>query len=131
MYKDSYVPFFRRRSTIVIGGIVALFGFWVKDLFAERTKEIAVAIQSAKDGYKNEVHFADLSKGIASNFFLLEVIQRRIEENARDAGGHRYNRELGEAINVYGLRPLRAMCWLQVGREPVVPQSKPSILSNC
>jgi hypothetical protein len=75
----------------------------IKDWSAERTKDIAVAIQSAKDGYENEVRFAGLAKAIASNFFLLEVIHRRIEENAPDVGGHRYNRDLGEAINVYGL----------------------------
>jgi hypothetical protein len=103
LYKYTSVPFFRRRSTIVLSGILALSGFVIKDLSAERTKDIAVAIQSAKDGYENEVHFADLSKALASNFFLLEVIQRRIQENAPDVGGHRYNRDLGEAMNVYWL----------------------------
>jgi hypothetical protein len=103
VYKYAYVPFFRRRSTIVIGGVVALFGFLIKDLYAESTKDIAAAIQSAKDGYDNELRFADLSNAVASNFFLLEVIQRRIEENAPDVGGHAYNRDLGEALNVYKL----------------------------
>jgi hypothetical protein len=99
--KYSYASFFRRKSTIVLGGVIALCGFFIKDLYAERTKDLATAIQSAKDGYQNEVHFGVLVRAIRSNFVLLEMIQRRIEENAPDLG-HTYDRDLGETLNVYG-----------------------------
>jgi hypothetical protein len=100
--KFKYVHLFERRSAIVLSGLVVLLIFVTKDLFLENTKDIASAIQSAKDGYENAMNHADLRYAVASNFFLLEVIKLRLDENAPDLGGHTYNRDLGDTVNIYG-----------------------------
>jgi hypothetical protein len=96
------VPIFRRRSTIILGGLAGLAIFFAKDVLMDRVKDTAGAIQSAKEGYQNERRFQDLFYEIAKTYFTLEVVQRRIEEGKPDVGGHKYNLDLGVTLNMGG-----------------------------
>jgi hypothetical protein len=98
----KHVPIFRRRSTIIFGGLAGLAIFFAKDVLMDKVKDTASAIQSAKEGYQNERRFQDLLYETAKTYFTLEVVQRRIEEGRPDVGGHKYNLDLGVTGNMGG-----------------------------
>ena len=68
---QKYVPFFRCSSTIVFGGLVALLSLFTKRWYAEKAKDLATAIDSAKNGFDNQLK--SLQRGMGEQGLVLRV----------------------------------------------------------
>jgi hypothetical protein len=73
------VGFFQRTSTVILGGLITVAIFLVKDQYAERAKDLATAIRSNQDKYTRDQQYFRLMKVEQENRVQLEGVLRHLQ----------------------------------------------------